>query len=165
MQARVERKSLPVHAGIEPGRAAGVENHVPAVGRNHAREENESMCFHQRGPEFLLAGSGRSGPQPVRIGKACAFDHMHLARIGNPRPGEDMGFGVERAKPLVHRHFEDRRGGIERGIDDARADRAPAPAIPVAALAAVPGGTVARRIEPPENEFARAKRRRQRRHV
>ena len=122
------------------------------------------MRTEQDVAELLLARAWNSGAEPVWVGNRGRLNEVDPSRVRG-ESSKHMRHRVECLEALVRCHLQDGARGIERTIDGANAGTAPTPAIPVATLAALPRWTKSRFVQPPRNQFPRAKGWRKRRQV
>lgn len=115
--------------------------------------------------ERLLAGARDAWLEPMRVRHIGRTHDMERAGIQDPRCREGVRDDVQGPERLVHRDFQDRCSGIERGVDGTGSPRTPTAAHTIAALAAVPGRGEDRLIQPPQEQVARPEGWLQRRHV
>lgn len=121
MQARVqgERPLGLSLAGFS--RSVCDKNQVPAMRRNRARDQHETVCAECLVPECLLSWARNARPQPVRVRHIVRTDDMDGSWIG----------------ALMDRDLQGRRSRIQRALDRTGAVAVPAAADPIGALAAI----------------------------
>ena len=115
-------------------------------------DEQEGVLGQQAVPEVLLPAAGNSRCQPVPVGHLLGMNDLDHPGRQDLEGGEDVREGVEGAKSLVDRDFQDGSGGIQGTVYGAHALAVPAPAKAEGTFAAVPGRGVLLQVEPPPDE-------------
>jgi hypothetical protein len=164
MEASIERERFLAALHVRSGRDRGNEDQIPTVGRYRTGNDDKRMRSEQDIAELLLARAWNSGAEPVWVGNRDRLNEVDSSRVRG-ESSKHMRHRVECLKALVRRHLQDGARGIERTIDGANAGTVPTAAIPVRTLAAVPRWPKPRFVQPPRNQFPRAKGWRKRRQV
>jgi hypothetical protein len=113
MQTRVERERLLKLDRIEARSLERVENQVPAVRGDRARNRDEAMVAKKMIAEGLLARAYNSRSQPIGVWNVVAFDDVNLGDVGNPRRRQNEGHSVERLEAFVDGNLKDGGRRIE----------------------------------------------------
>ena len=101
MQPRVERERLLKLQDIEALALERVENQVPAVPGDRARNRHETMVAKKSVAEGLLARAHNPWNQPIGIRHVAALDDMNLCAVGDPRRRDHVRRYVKRLKARV----------------------------------------------------------------
>ena len=121
MQSRVEREGLLKVQAVETGGLERIEDQVPAMRGDRARDRHEAVVSKKLVAKRLLACARNSWPQPIGVRNGVAFHDVDLCNIGNPRSGDHVGDSIEDLETLVNGDLQDSGRRIERAVDGANA--------------------------------------------
>ena len=94
MQSRVQREGLLKLQAVETGGLKRIEDQVPAMRGNRARNRHEAMPTKKIVAEGLLARARNPWSQPIGGWRGVVFDDVNPGNIGNPRRSDHVGHGV-----------------------------------------------------------------------
>jgi hypothetical protein len=165
MQPRVERKAFLFYWFIETLSRGWIEDNIPTVVGDYAWDKDERSRLQQSITERLLTSADGTGPKPIRIWHIRRFDDMHMRRVSDPRPSQNMRNDIKRLERCVNCHLQDGGSGVHRRIYGTNSARTPASACKVATLTTIPSEPVFLLIQSPEDERAGPEGRGEWRHV
>ncbi|MCY1542678.1 hypothetical protein D9M68_784390 [compost metagenome] len=131
-------------------RQCRIHQNVPAMPGNRGWDHHEGTLGQQVIAELLLAKTGGSRNQPVRVGYLGRINPVDQAGIEDACDRQGMRHAVQRTELLVHGNFQDRSGGVRAGIHCLDPLGVPPPATQLSADPAIPRGGMIRQIKLPE---------------
>jgi hypothetical protein len=101
MQSRIEREGLLELQAVETCGLDRVEDQVPTVCGNRARNRHEAMATETLVAKRLLPRARNSWPQPIGVRRVVPLDDVNLGYVKNLRRCEHEGHSVENLETFV----------------------------------------------------------------
>ena len=119
LQARVQCEVFLSYRVVRSARHRWVENHIPAMGGYHARDQDERMGPQKDIAKHLLASTDGAGAQPIGVRHIGRCNNVRLADVRDARRCQNVGHGIKRPERCVDGDLQDGGRRIQCGVNGA----------------------------------------------